>query len=163
MGIPLDIEVVQGKTPFIEPALRAVRQWTFDTNNVKTPAAVTITMLFRARTALPDQPSVFHMPCEPSSADTAPEPSTIVDPGYPIESIFEGSVILQMQIDSNGGVQKTDVIRDVPSLTSSAKRAVSQWRFVPARQNGRAVPGTAVAVISFIRPVLWQPAPIWTE
>ena len=156
-GIPACIEVVQGASPFIEPALLAVRKWTFDTNNMKTTSTVTIAILFRARTTLPDQPSVLNMPCvpcEPCSADSAPKPSTIVDPGYPSQSIAEGSVILQMQIDSKGGVQKTDVIREVPSLTSSAKEAVSQWRFVPARQNGRAVPGTAVAVISFLSPVL---------
>jgi hypothetical protein len=152
-GIPACIEVVQGASPFIEPALVAVRQWTFDTKNIKTPADVTIAMLFRARTTLPDRPSLFDMPCEPSSTDGPPTPSTIVDPGYPIESIAEGSVILQLQIDSSGIVQRTDVIREVPSLTSSATCAVSQWRFLPAKRNGKAVPGTAVAVISFLSPV----------
>jgi outer membrane biosynthesis protein TonB len=153
-GIPACVEVVQGASPFIGPALEAVRQWTFDTNKVKAPSTVTIAMLFRARTALPDRPFVFDMPCEPSSTDSPPTPSTIVDPGYPIQSIAEGSVILQMQIDSSGIVQKTDVIRGVPSLTLSAIHAVSQWRFLPSRRNGKAVPGNAVAVISFLSPVL---------
>jgi outer membrane biosynthesis protein TonB len=86
--------------------------------------------------------------------DSPPQPTTIIDPGYPIDSIADGCVILELQIDSRGRVQKTDVIQDIPSLTSSATRAVSQWQFLPARQDGKAVPGTAIAVISFLKPVL---------
>jgi hypothetical protein len=108
-------------------------------------------MLFRARTTLPDHPFTFDRPA-PLLKDSPPQPSIIMDPGYPMDSIAEGCVILQLQIDSSGRVQKTDVIQDIPSLTSTATRAVSQWQFLPARQDGKAVPGTAIAVISFLKP-----------
>lgn len=152
-GNPGTLTVAQGAPPFVGPALDAVRQWTFDTKDVKAPQPITVTMLFRSRTVLADRPYMFNVPSEPAS-NTPPQPTTIVDPGYPIQSIAEGCVILQMQIDSSGTVQKTDVIHDVPSLTSAARQAVAQWRFLPARQNGTAVPGTAVAVLSFLKPVL---------
>jgi TonB family protein len=153
-GTPTAPEVAQGSPPFTGPALDAVRRWGFLTNNAKTPVPVTITMLFRARTVLPDRPFAFDMPSAAFSMDGPPEPKIIIDSGYPIESIAEGCVILQLQIDSTGKVQKTDVIQNIPSLTASAVRAVSQWQFLPARQDGKAVPGTVVAVISFLRPVL---------
>src|SRR4051812_22709626 len=152
-GNPGALKVAQGAPPFVEPALDAVRQWTFNTKDVKAPQPITVTMLFRSRTAFADRPYMFNVPSEPAT-NAPPQPTTIVDPGYPFESIAEGCVILQMQIDSSGTVQKTDVIHDVPSLTSAARQAVSQWRFLPARQNGTAVPGTAVAVLSFLKPVL---------
>ena len=152
-GDPGALMVAQGAPPFVEPALDAVRQWTFDTKNVKAPQPINVTILFRSRTVLADRPYMFNVPSEPVT-NSPPQPTTIVDPGYPIQSIAEGCVILQMQIDASGRVQKTDVIHDVPSLTPAARQAVSQWRFLPARQNGRAVPGTAVAVLSFLKPVL---------
>jgi len=146
-------EVAQGSPPFVGPAIDAVRRWGFDTNNVKKPLPITVAMLFRARTALPDHPFIVNMPSA-SLLDSPPQPSIIIDPGYPIDSIAEGCVILQLQIDPTGRVQKTDVIQNIPSLTPSATRAVSQWQFLPARKDGKPVPGTAIAVISFLKPVL---------
>jgi len=153
-GNTTDAEVAQGSPPFVGPALDAVRQWGFNTTNVKSPVPITVAMLFRARTALPDRPFTFNMPSAPLLMDGPPQPKVIIDPGYPIDSIADGCIILELQIDATGKVQKTDVIQNIPSLTSSATRAVSQWKFRPARRNGKAVPGTAVAVISFLKPVL---------
>jgi hypothetical protein len=150
-GNPTEPEVAQGSAPFVGPAIDAVRQWGFETNSVKNPLPITVAMLFRARTPLPDHPFRFDRPA-PLLMDSPPQPTIIIDPGYPMDSIAEGCVILQLQIDSSGRVQKTDVIQNIPSLTSIATRAVSQWRFLPARQDGKAVPGTAIAVISFLKP-----------
>ena len=152
-GNPTDPEVGQGSAPFVGPAIAAVRQWGFETRNVKNPVPITVAMLFRARTPLPDHPFKFDMPA-PLLMDSPPQPTLMIDPGYPTDAIGEGCVILQLQIDSSGKVQKTDVIQNIPSLTPAATRAVSQWKFLPARQDGKAVPGTAIAVISFLRPVL---------
>jgi hypothetical protein len=153
-GYATDPEVAHGSPPFAGPAVNAVRQWGFETKNVTNPLPITVAMLFRARTPLPDHPFEFDMPSTPPSMDSPPQPTIIIDPGYPVDSIAEGCVILQLQIDSNGRVQKTDVIQNIPTLTPSATRAVSQWQFRPATQDGKAVPGTALAVISFLKPVL---------
>jgi hypothetical protein len=153
-GDPTDPEVAHGSPPFVGPAVNAVRQWGFETKDVKNPLPITVAMLFRARTPLPDHPFTFDMPSTRVLTDSPPQPTIIVDPGYPVDSIAEGCVILQLQIDSSGSVQKTDVIQNIPTLTPSATRAVSQWQFLPARQDGKAVPGTAIAVISFLKPVL---------
>src|SRR5215831_1773098 len=153
-GNTTDPEVVHGSSPFVGPAIDAVRRWGFDTSKLKNPRPIAVAMLFRTRTALPDHPFTFDMPSAPLLTDSPPQPTMIIDPGYPIDSIAEGCVILQLQIDSSGKVQKTDVIQNIPTLTSSATRAVAQWQFLPARQDGKAVPGTVVAVISFLKPVL---------
>ena len=78
----------------------------------------------------------------------------IIDPGYPIQSVAEGVVILQMDVDSRGGIQRTDVIQDVPTLTWAATHAASQWKFRPAMHGGKPVSGTVIIGISFLRPVL---------
>jgi outer membrane biosynthesis protein TonB len=154
-GKPSQIETVQGMAPFVGPSLDSVRQWTFQplkTGQTEVPA--TAVFLFRARTVLPDRPVTLNLAPEPSAGDSPPRPMTMTDPGYPVQSVAEGVVILQLQIDSRGRVQKTEIIRNVPSLTSTAVHAVSQWRFGPAKHAGNPVPGTAIVAISFLRPVL---------
>jgi Gram-negative bacterial TonB protein C-terminal len=156
-GKPSQIETVQGMAPFVEPSLDSVRQWTFQPfRKGQAAAPATAVFLFRARTVLPDRPVTLDLLSEPSAGDGPPQPMTITDPGYPVQSAAEGVVILQLQIDSRGRVQKTDIVRDVPSLTSTAAHAVSQWRFGPATHAGSSVPGTAIVAISFLRPVLSQ-------
>jgi TonB family protein len=154
-GKPSRIETVQGMAPFVQPSLDAVRQWEFQPLK-KGQAAVpaTAVFLFRARTVLPDRPVTVKLPPQSSPGDSVPRPATIIDPGYPVQSVAEGVVILQLQIDSRGRVGKTEIINGIPSLTRTAANAVSQWKFAPAMPRGKAVPGTAFAVISFLRPVL---------
>jgi hypothetical protein len=149
------IETAQGMPPFVEPSLDAARQWLFEPL-LKSQLAVPITavFLFRARTLLPDRAFAVNLPTETSAGDTPPQPKTITDPGYPVQSTAEGVVILQLQIDAGGKVHHTEVVRDVPSLTGTATHGVSQWRFEPAMHAGKPVPGLAIAVISFLRPVL---------
>ena len=154
-GKPSHVEMVQGMAPFVEPSLESVRQWIFqplEKGQGAVPA--TVVFLFRARTVLPDRPVTLNLTPEPPDFDGPPRPMTITDPGYPLQSAAEGVVILQLLIDSRGRVQKTEVIRDIPSLTTTAAHAVSQWRFRPATHAGNAAPGTAFAVVSFLRPVL---------
>src|ERR1041385_4092582 len=153
-GKPSHVETVQGMAPFVEPSLDSVRQWTFQPlKKGQATVQATALFLFRARTVLPDRPVTLNLPPQPSASDGPPQPMTITDPGYPVQSAAEGVVILQLQIDSRGRVQKTEIIRDVPSLTSTAAHAVSQWRFAPATHAGNPVAGTAIAAISFLRPV----------
>jgi len=75
-------------------------------------------------------------------------PTHIVDPGYPVNSIGEGSVILQVGVNARGSVERVRVVRPEPSLTEAAVNAVRNWKFATDR------PASVVVVISFQRPVL---------
>jgi hypothetical protein len=149
------IETAQGMSPFVEPSLGAARQWLFEPlPKSQLALPITAVFLFRARTLLPGRAFGVKVPTEASAGDTPPRPITITDPGYPVQSAAEGIVILQLQIDAGGWVRHTEVVRDVPSLTGAATHGVSQWRFEPAMHAGKPIPGVAIAVISFLRPVL---------
>jgi outer membrane biosynthesis protein TonB len=154
-GKPSQIETVQGAAPFVDASIEAVRQWAFEPlKKGQAPVPATALFLYRARTVLPDSGFKVSVPVEPAMVNTPPRPVTVTDPGYPVQSTAEGVVILQLQIDAGGRIQKTDIIQDVPSLTWAATHAVSQWKFAPAMHRGGPVSGVAVAAISFLRPVL---------
>lgn len=66
-----------------------------------------------------------------------------VDPTYPERVRKEkvtGQVVVQAVIEKNGTVTRASVVRPVhPGLDAAALEAVRQWRYEPARQNGKPV------------------------
>ena len=55
---------------------------------------------------------------------------------YPIRSIADGVVVLDVSLDSKGGVTRMAVVRDIASLTPMATSSVQSWRFHPASEEG---------------------------
>lgn len=82
-----------------------------------------------------------------------------VDANYPPTSIAGGTVVLHVSLDETGAITKIDVVRDIPSLTVAAERAVRQWKFAPAQWNGEPVASIVTVAVSFTRPVLNPPPP----
>jgi protein TonB len=75
-----------------------------------------------------------------------------VEPEYPEvarHARIEGDVILEAIIGTDGRVESVKVLRSSPLLEKSAIKAVSQWIYRPARQNGRAVKVYFTVFISF--------------
>ena len=69
------------------------------------------------------------------------EPRKIVDvkPVYPQaaqDAKISGIVILEVIIDTTGGVRDAKVLRSQPMLDQAALDAVKQWRFTPTLLNG---------------------------
>lgn len=66
-----------------------------------------------------------------------------VQPVYPPpleEEGIEGRAIVRMRIDTRGSVSEAQVLSAThPLFAHSAVHAVSQYRFTPAKQNGRPV------------------------
>jgi len=146
--------VIYGAAPFVGPSVDSLRAWEF---GPYTPAGenMSITFLYRSRTVLPDQPYEFDLETECCPGpDRPPLPTKIVDPGYPVNSVGEGAVVLHLWIDAAGRIEHVMVVRPEPSLTEAAYRAVWNWEFTPAIVNGRAVRSSAAVVVSFLRPVL---------
>jgi protein TonB len=84
--------------------------------------------------------------------DAAPRPIKMTKPVYPQEAFIkkiEGTVLLEILIDSQGRVVRARVIQSVPLLDAAALQCVYQWVFQPAYKNGRPVPTIAHAPVNF--------------
>jgi len=74
--------------------------------------------------------------------DRPPRPIYKPGPRYPQEAFVkkvEGTVRVEVLIDSSGRVARAQVIRSVPLLDAAALQTVYQWVFEPAMKSGRPV------------------------
>jgi|SRR5271169_3428789 len=75
------------------------------------------------------------------------------DPEYPWRAQRrgkQGTVVLAVAINKNGGIDKVKVVRRLdPDLDQAAVDAVMQWRFAPAEKAGEAVPFQILVEVSF--------------
>jgi outer membrane biosynthesis protein TonB len=80
---------------------------------------------------------------------TSPELLTASDIVYPINSGAAGVVIVAVHLDTAGMIKSSDVVRDVPSLTSPVLLAIPKWTFKPATLDGKEVDSTLVVSVVF--------------
>ena len=84
--------------------------------------------------------------------DQPPRAIRLTQPKYPPDAFvkkIEGTVEVEILIDSTGRVAKARVIRSVPLLDKAALETVYQWVFAPAIKNGRPVATVANAPVTF--------------
>ena len=63
---------------------------------------------------------------------------------------YQGVVVLAIQVDTSGRVRNPRVLQHLGlGLDERAIEAVSQWRFRPGRQDGKAVPTEALVQVTF--------------
>jgi periplasmic protein TonB len=84
-----------------------------------------------------------------------PQVISAVDAAYPIQSVAFGTVVLEVELSATGKVDRVAAVRDIPPLTDSAEQAVRQWKFKPARLDGRAVASSLPVAFTFVRPDVW--------
>ena len=87
-----------------------------------------------------------------SDKEELPEAKKRVPPDYPDRSRArgeEGLVVVTALVDTTGTVERTVVVTSDPSFDESAVQAVEQWRFKPARVNGRPVAVWVAVPIKF--------------
>jgi protein TonB len=73
-------------------------------------------------------------------------------PKYPQEAFVkrvEGTVLVEILIDSSGRVIQARIIKSVPLLDAAAVQTVRQWLFAPAIKGGRPVATLAHAPVTF--------------
>jgi TonB family protein len=84
--------------------------------------------------------------------DEPPRPIKITRPIYPQAAFIQklqGTVLVELTIDTQGRVTNAVVVKSVPLLDAAAIKTVYQWRFEPAMKNGKPVVCTAHAPVSF--------------
>jgi TonB family protein len=67
---------------------------------------------------------------------------------YPINSVAMGTVSLVVTVEEDGHVSEVRVLKSVPSLDEPSVKAAKQWRFDPARVDGKAI--RSKASINFV-------------
>jgi hypothetical protein len=157
-GKPTDIRVVSGDGPFLEPALSAVRTWTFtparlDGRAVEARIGIVFQFpqSFVPRLAAKERK---HNESVADSDDRGALPVVTVEPDYPTNSVAQGSVGLYNLVDSEGHITSTSTLLDVGSLTAPTAAALRQWQFAPAKHAGAATESAVVVVETFRRPTL---------
>jgi Gram-negative bacterial TonB protein C-terminal len=80
---------------------------------------------------------------------TPPSLATAAAITYPINSGAAGVVVVAVNLDDAGKIKNTDVLRDIPSLTSPVLLSVQKWTFHPAMLDGAGVDSTITVSIVF--------------
>jgi protein TonB len=79
-----------------------------------------------------------------NAVDERPEPVRRVDPELPrriVEKQIEGRVVVKALVDAEGDVRDVRIVSSKPEgvFDPHVRQAVEQWRFRPARYEGKAV------------------------
>ncbi len=85
-----------------------------------------------------------------STAYLDPIPETTVDASIPPTVYQGGTVVARVMVRADGSVSGVVVIKPFPALTDPVVAAVRQWRFRPARRNGRAVDATTTVAVQVV-------------
>ena len=81
-----------------------------------------------------------------------PERTSFVEPAYPEDlkrAQIEGKVALQIVVGRSGAVEDAMVIRSNPPFDEEAVKAVRQWKYRPALQEGKPVKVYLTVVVEF--------------
>ena len=153
-----DIKVVAGDGPFLEPALSAVRTWTFTPAHLDgRPVDARLGIVFQfPQSFVRALTSGERKHGEPlaEANDRAALPVFTTEPTYPTSSQAQGSVALYNLLDSEGHITSTSTLLDVGSLTAPSAAALRQWQFAPGKRAGEAAESAVVVVETFRRPTL---------
>ena len=157
-GEMTELTVVSGQSPFLGPVLDAVRTWSFEPARLNgNPVEGRLSIVFQFPQSyvppLTSQERTFPVPAA-NSSDRGATPLYTREPNYPPHSVVDGSVAIYANLDQQGRVTSTRVLRDVDSLTDSTLGALSLWRFAPAKQDGANAESAAVVVVTFRRPAI---------
>jgi periplasmic protein TonB len=84
--------------------------------------------------------------------DQQARPIHLPRPQYPQDAFvkkIEGTVLVEIVIDTNGRVIRTRILKSIPALDAAAIECVKQWVFAPAIKNGHPVASRANAPVTF--------------
>jgi TonB family protein len=101
---------------------------------------------------------------EPPPKFQLAKPLSTPAPAYPMEAQVaghEGVVLCRIHIASTGGVERVDVVRPsgFEELDVAAMAAMSQWKYSPMTEDGKAVPTSVMRKFEFERGGVESSAP----
>jgi len=158
-----DVRVARPLASVTEEAVRAVKSWTFapaTTHGKPVTSRLTVAMVFcplfgfgAGEIPLPPISSEADKPTtDPSLPTTSPE---VVVGEYPLDPNARsvgGTVVFRVLVGADGQPGLVRVVKDAPTMTDSARRAVTGWKFTPAQLNGKPVISGIILVFRFRTP-----------
>jgi outer membrane biosynthesis protein TonB len=156
-GIPRDIQILRATPPFTPLVVDAVRTWTFTPATTTNPnerpreieSSVLVAGVFRPP-AVYNQPGLGEPPKtlrKPS--DRVPFPTRMTMPAYPLQALFDGVVVVEMEVNATGTVAATNIIGAGSGFEKVSLEAAREWRFTPMRNRSY-----AYAIFGFRQPVI---------
>jgi TonB family protein len=143
-------------------AVAAVRQWEFTPTVIDgraVPVIMTVTVNFTVPegSPSPSPPAAPPLQAGPSTIQPlrggpAPKVTKRVNASYTADALragVQGTVVVEVTIDSQGRVSDAKVTRSIPLLDSAAVAAARQWEFTPTIIDGTPVPAIATIELSF--------------
>ena len=145
------IEILQADNPFGDAAKAALSGWGFKSSD---DGNVLVVFSFRAPSLYSTGDSTRHLSAAKPVTGLA-YPKTVVEPAYPPNSVAEGSAVLRLDVNAEGAVSRTRIVKDLGGITGACVAAAKNWRFVPAiNDKGIIIPSEAYAVFVVRRPVV---------
>ncbi len=159
-GQPPDVQVLRDIPGLTSLTSSIVKTWSYTPGKLDgnpSPSTITVEVVFNPGDSLNQS-----MKIAPVAPTPPPFPAGYLPPEvsvgsfalYQPNSVGVGTVVLDVTIDKYGAVKKTDVIRDVPSLTPEAIAAVKRWTINPAKFNGKAIISKLVVAFVFRSPTM---------
>lgn len=148
----LSTRILYGDSPFVPPALNALKHWGFIAPPEVLRSRTSVTFLFRPPAFYSVNVGTLSVRPWMPGEDCAALPQNIVDPGYPAASLATGAVVLEVRLNAAGSVTGVKTVIGITPLTEQAVKAVKKWQFSPAMISGKPVSSTAFVVISFVLP-----------
>lgn len=158
--VGIDGKVIRASTlrdtpPFTELLLESIRLWRFSPAELEgdeVESSVLVAGLFRPPTL--QGPTAGEPPQNVGSAtDAIPVPYSTVPPEFPPAAVMDAVVLVEALVQSDGTVKQAHPVRSVAGFDDAATEAAVQWKFRPARQEGRPVDSLAYIVFGFRQPV----------
>lgn len=93
-------------------------------------------------------------PIRVAKVDAALAPMVQIKPTYPPRAKrmgIEGYVKVRLNVDSNGLVQRVEIVESKPEgvFEKSVRKSLKRWKFRPKTENGKAVPQQGVLTLKF--------------
>jgi TonB family protein len=150
------VSTLRDSPPFTELRRAAVATWRFDPaseGDHRLRSRVLVAAVFRAP-VLSAGPAPFFPRRDPSTpCGEVPYPIEIVEPPYPVTSLAEEVVLVEMDLEANGRVADSRLVEGKEPFAELALAAARRWRFEPACRQGRPVGAVAYVAFGFRPPV----------
>ena len=168
MPAPTETAFKRAADAFTREAAIALRYWQF-ARPARPPISFSVLFAFKpdAETSAqigtavplpPPTPSGGPRPAEPvrvGAISMSPRLVTRVEPVYPAQALaarVQGTVVLELRIDTTGKVTDASVLRSVPLLDQAALDAVRQWVYAPTCLNGAGIALIMTVTVQFTVP-----------
>jgi hypothetical protein len=70
-------------------------------------------------------------------------------PSPPWDVVIGNTVLAIASVDAKGAINQVRILQGVTPFIEEAERTISQWRFEPARLDGKTVPSEATVIMMF--------------